>query len=496
MATVAYRVRLVLSAAHRKTEYSFASSFAPRIISACRVAHFTADQLIAALQPLALDGHIASCAHGVSTDTRTIEPGMLFVALRGERYDGHAFVQEAVARGACGLILDGSLRGQIPPQPVPIVWVRDTLVALGDLGRYHRRRFPIPVVGIAGSAGKTTTKDMTAHILAASGPVHRTPGNWNNLVGVPLTLLGIQPHHTAAVIELGTNHPGEIEQLCTIAEPTHGLITTIAEEHLEFFHSLDGVEQEETALFRWLAACGGSACVNLDDGRLARYAAELPSVVTFGASAEAMLQASFHFEAETLFPILTLQWNGTRVQARIQQPGFAVARCGIAAAAAAISVGMHVETVAAQLESYRPSSSHGYARMVVNTTNSGIIILNDCYNANPASMRCALETLAVYPTQGQRIAVLGDMRELGAASNAAHVEILGHAREHADVVIVLGEDMHRAAEALGGNGILRADDHSAAAALVQHLARPGDVVLVKGSRSLALEQVIALLDVR
>ncbi|GIV54809.1 MAG: UDP-N-acetylmuramoyl-tripeptide--D-alanyl-D-alanine ligase [Candidatus Kapaibacterium sp.] len=457
------------------------------------MALFTAHELVEALDPIACDGAEKNFSiEGVSTDTRTLEPGMLFVALRGERFDGHCFTQQAVERGAAALVLEVTRQHELPQHPVPTIWVRDTLGALGALARYHRRRFGIPVMAIAGAVGKTTTKDMTAHLLSAHGAVHKTPENWNNQVGVPLVLLGLRSYHTAAVIELGTNHPGEIEQLCRIVEPTHGLITTIAEEHLEFFGSLDGVEQEETALFRWLATSGGVACVNLDDLRLRRYHSMLPSVLTFGTTADAMLVASVRFEPQTLYPIVSLEWQGMRAEARIVQPGYAAALCAIAASAAAVSMGALLDVIAAQLAQYRPPPTHGYARMVVQSADGGMTILNDCYNANPASMRCALETLAAYPTNGRRLAVLGDMRELGAASPAEHRRILSFARERADALVLLGEDMHRAAIELGVPALL-ADDHARAAELVRQIGRPGDVVLVKGSRTLALEHVIALL---
>lgn len=457
------------------------------------MAQFTRDDLFAALQPVACDGLERIYVDGISTDTRTLQPGMLFIALRGERFDGHDFIKDAIERGAAALVLDVFFRNRIPLPRVPTLWVHDTLAALGDLARYHRRRFNIPVLAIAGAVGKTTTKDMAAHALSAEWTVHKTPGNWNNLVGVPLVLLGLESHHTAAVIELGTNHPGEIEQLCRIAEPTHGLITTIAEEHLEFFGSLDGVEQEETALFRWLAENGGTACVNLDDQRLSRYARQLPSALTFGSSAEAMLHATFTFEQATLYPIVHLHWQSERATVRIKQPGYAAAQCAIAATAAALSVGSSLAAIARQLELYRPSQAHGYARMVVQSVEGGITVLNDCYNANPASMRSALDTLAAYPTAGKRIAVLGDMRELGAASHAEHVNILRAATESADALILIGEDMHRAAESVGGYRLVRAINHNDAAMHIRKIARAGDVVLVKGSRSLELEKVIALL---
>lgn len=461
---------------------------------------FTREELSAAVNPLAADNFDAlDAVDGISTDSRTLRAGNLFVALRGERFDGHAFVADAIERGARALLLDASYRGTCAIRDMPTFWVGDTLTAYGDLARAHRRRFGIPVVAVAGAVGKTTTKDIAAHLLSERYTVHRTPRNWNNRIGVPHVLLGIEPTHTAVVVEIGTNCPGEIAELCRIAEPTHGIITAIAEEHLEFLGSLDGVEQEETALFRWLAIHCGMACVNLDDTRLARYAEFLPKVLTFGRDAAAQLRANFLLEPSTLFPIIELAFEGIHVQARLSHPGFGAAYCAVAASAVALGLGVELEAVAHGLETYRPVPTHGYARMQVEEGQGGIVILNDCYNANPASMRIALDTLSAYPAAQQRIAVLGDMRELGAATEAEHRAIVRYAVERASVVIVFGEAMEDAVRSLDGSCSCRvaiARSHAEAASIVRSLAGPGDAVLVKGSRSLMLEQLIALLRER
>ncbi|MCS7302799.1 MAG: UDP-N-acetylmuramoyl-tripeptide--D-alanyl-D-alanine ligase [Candidatus Kapabacteria bacterium] len=458
---------------------------------------FAAVDLSIALSPCAVDNlHTFTCT-SVSTDTRTLENGAVFIALQGERYDGHDFIPEAIARGASALVLDISRRGTVDTGSVPVFWVNSTLDALAHLARFHRRRFRIPIVAVAGSVGKTTTKDIAAHLLSSHFTVHKTPGNWNNAIGVPLTLLGIEEHHTIAVVELGTNHPGEIAHLCSIAEPTHGVITAIAEEHLEFLGSLDGVEEEETALFRWLTSVGGTACVNVDDERLRRYASVLPSVITFGTDHSAMLQAMIRFDRETLYPLLELQWQGQQVTACVHQPGGAAARCALAAAAVALSVGLSAEAIAHGLATYRPAAPHGYARMVVQKAAGGITILNDTYNANPASMRSAIETLAVYPAR-RRIAVLGDMRELGAAEHAAHCAIIQYAAERVDALIVIGAAMERAVETLKETIRIPVDiarGHSDAARIIRSWTATGDAVLIKSSRSLELERIIPLLGI-
>ncbi len=456
---------------------------------------FTREELAAVLQPVASDNLAAlDVVEGISTDSRTLRAGNLFVALRGERFDAHAFVADAIERGARAFVLDASYRGHCAIGDAPTFWVVDTLTAYGDLARAHRRRFGMPVIAVAGAVGKTTTKDIAAHLLAERFTVHRTPGNWNNRVGVPHVLLGIEPVHTAVVVEIGTNRPGEIAELCRIAEPTHGVITAITQEHLEFLGSLDGVEQEETALFRWLAEHGGHSCVNLDDSRLARYAEHLPHVLTFGHNDAAQLRARFVLDSTTLFPLIELAFEGTHVQATLSHPGYGAAFCAIAASAVALSLGVDLEAIAHRLGTYRSTAPHGYARMQVEEGQGGITILNDCYNANPASMRAALDTLSAYPTAQQRIAVLGDMRELGAATAAEHRAIVEYAAERAGAIVAIGEAMENAVHLLDGSlpcTVAIARSHSEAASIVRSLARPGDVVLVKGSRSMMLENVIA-----
>jgi UDP-N-acetylmuramoyl-tripeptide--D-alanyl-D-alanine ligase len=458
---------------------------------------FVRDELLAALEPVAVEnGEHLDCIEGVSTDTRTLWPGNLFVAFAGERFDGHTFVEDAIERGASALVLDVSRRGQYSIDRVPTIWVRDTLCAYGNLARAHRRRFSVPVVAIAGAVGKTTTKDIAAHLLTERYIVHRTPGNWNNRVGVPHVLLGIKPEHTAVVVELGTNRPGEIAELCRIAEPTHGVITAIAEEHLELLGSLDGVEQEETALFRWIGNHGGIACINRDDERLTRYVELLPMHVTFGFHPSSQLQATFTFDPQTLFPILSLAFEGMQVSATLAHPGYGAAFCAIAASALALSVGLDLETIAHGLNTYQPAPPHGYARMLVEAGDGGIVILNDCYNANPASMRAALETLAAYPTRGKRIALLGDMLELGDATSVAHRSVLSKAVERADAIVVLGEAMVEAMRSMDGSiagKVVVAQSHSEAASIIRSMAGQRDVILVKGSRSMMLERVIELL---
>ena len=429
--------------------------------------------------------------HGVCTDSRTIAPSNIFIALRGETFDGHDHVAQALANGAvcCGVeqafydAADPELQGRCIPVP-------DTLHLLGSFAWYHRRRFDIPIVAIAGAAGKTSTKDLTAHVLAQSMRVLKTQANFNNRIGTPLTLLQLTDAYDVAVIEIGTNQPGEIETLAAMVQPTHGLITNIEKEHLEQLIDLDGVEREETALFDWLADTAGTALVNFDDERLQKYAVHNPRYISFALDVPAMLRPGVEF-GSTLRPTMHIVQGDYTFRATMKSTGLAAARNAVCAMAVAFALRIDAVHVKQGLESYEPALGHGYARMVVQQVG-GFVVLNDCYNANPASMKLALQTLQRYPAP-MRVAVLGDMRELGAAEDLEHQAILDMATQCADLVIVMGSAFRLASQILDHSHVLVCETHAGCAHAVQEHATAGAVVLVKGSRGLAMEHVITAL---
>lgn len=448
-------------------------------------ASFTRADLLAALGPAA--DHLASSlvVTGVSTDTRSIEPGNVFVALVGEKFDGHDHVNEAFAKGALLAIVQYA-HGSTDRTVV----VEDTLHALGSLAWYHRRRFHIPVVAIAGASGKTSTKELTAHVLSQRYQTLRTQANYNNQVGTPLTLLCLNDQHEAAVIEIGTNEPGEIERLSAMVQPTHGLITTIGPEHLEKLIDLDGVEKEETALFDYLHDHGGLMLVNVDDDRLRTYdhgGRMVGRVITFGLDYPADLRPTVSFDSN-LHPTIHLVKDEITFRAPMHTVGLASALNATAAIAVGWSLSLTAEQLKRGLESFQPPAAHGYARMVVEHVGS-TTILNDTYNANPQSMLIALQTLARYPGT-RRLAVVGDMRELGDAAASEHDTLLAEAVMHADLVIVMGEECVAAAERANHPHVLVCDTHRACADLIRDNACDGCVVLVKGSRGMRMEQVI------
>ncbi|MBK9249151.1 MAG: UDP-N-acetylmuramoyl-tripeptide--D-alanyl-D-alanine ligase [Ignavibacteria bacterium] len=427
-------------------------------------------------------------SRGVSTDTRSLVSGNIFVALHGEIFDGHEKIDDAIANGAALVVIDNKAiadKLSTEHKSYPHILVPNTLHALGQLARFHRNRFTIPIVAIAGASGKTSTKDLTAHVLSEKFSTLKTSANYNNQIGVPLTLLQLTHEHQAAVIEIGTNEPGEIEILSRITAPTHGLITNIGKEHLEKLIDLDGVEHEETALFRYLHDSNGIALVNLDDERLKKYRDHSSTTRSFGMDSSAEIAVSVHFTYE-LHPILSFT---SRFEVELEAFGYAAALNAMAAVAVGVTLGMTNAELQRALESFEQPPAHGYGRMNVEQVHD-IIILNDCYNANPDSMRIALKTLALYPARGRRIAILGDMRELGAAATEEHLSLISDAEACTDILLILGEEMLRAAAQLINSNSIFMNSKQECINFIRTNQAEGDVVLVKGSRGMAMEDII------
>ncbi len=430
--------------------------------------------------------HLPEWTVGVSTDTRTLVSGNIFIALKGEQFDGHDVLEIACEKGAVLLILERSYCGKLSTriESYPHIVVENTLSALGRLAEFHRNRYDIPIIAIAGAAGKTSTKDLTAQVLSQKLLTLKTEANFNNQIGVPLTLLQLTSDHEAAVIEIGTNQPGEIEILSRICSPTHGLITNIGKEHLEKLVDLDGVEREETELFRALSKKNGKILVNMDDERLCNYATDYPHAITFGIHRKAMVHASLQFNSQ-LQPILFFDENTVAIQ--MQTIGLAAGYNAIAAAAVGFSIGMNTEEIRLGLESFTVPEAHGYGRMNVESIGTWTLI-NDCYNANPESMSIALQTLKLIPTNGKRIALLGDMRELGAAAANEHQTIIAEAIHNADSVIVIGDEMIAAASKFPT--VQKISSKKECVYALRSLITKDDVLLVKGSRGMKLEDII------
>ena len=445
---------------------------------------------------------------GVSTDTRSLKKGELFLAIRGENFDGHDFIAQAAEKGAAAAVVSTAWyrMNREREHPLPLVVTGDTLEAYGAIAADHRSRFDIPVIAVAGSAGKTTTKDMITAVLSKKYTVLSTQGNLNNRIGVPSMLLRLAPEHQVAVIEIGTNMPGEIAALCRAVRPTHGVITNIGREHLELLGSVEGVAEEEGALFNRLAEHGGTAFVNADDPMLAGMAEGLPKKILYGTAKRADYRMKVGRLNEEAAPVLEITNNRRKGEnpfpVQLNTPGKHTAHNALAAAAVGLALGVPKSKVVAALQEYRPKSGPrgGYARLALVRLPDGGRILNDTYNANPDSMLVALKTLEGIRIgrKGIRIAVLGDMAELGNHAAPEHEEIgrIIAATRKIDVVMFFGRYMRRAYEAIAG-----ADGQAGVTSfffrkkekllrVLLHLRGPEDVVLVKGSRSMAMEEIV------
>ena len=417
----------------------------------------------------------------VNTDTRTVAAGNLFVALRGERFDAHEFLADAVAKGATALVVSDPKAAAT--LGVPAFVVSDTTVALGLLGRYRRRAWGRTIVAVAGSNGKTSTKELTSAALGTRLSVYATRGNLNNHVGVPLTLLAIPDDADVAVVEIGTNHPGEVAALRAFVEPDVAIVTSIGEEHLEGLGDLAGVLREESAVFSGVGVAIVPAA-QPEVGEAARTLAQ--STVSAGLDAGDIRPDTWSISPDGAG---VLRFGGVEVRPPLR--GEHNLRNAMLAVAVARSLGISIEDAAA-----------GIARTPALPMRSAWVeigrftVINDAYNANPASARESLRMLAALETTRQRVAILGSMLELGAAGAALHDEIANLAlRGPAQIIAGVGE-FARALTAAASNDsriITAADAPDLWPAISQRLA-PDAVILLKGSRGTRLERLIPLIE--
>ena len=435
---------------------------------------------------------------GISTDSRTLSPGELFVALTGENFDGHQFVEEAASKGAASVVvaLDNAERLDTKGLRIPVIGVSDTLRAFGDLASYWRSLHSIPVVAITGSNGKTTTKEMVAAILSRSWKVLKNHGTFNNLVGVPLTLLQLDNSHEAAVVEMGMNQPGEIERLTEIVQPNLGMITNIQAAHLEGMGDLDSIQRAKGGLFAGMKPTG-TIVVNRDDPRVSREAAAFSGrQVRFsskGDPAEVRLEKVHGVNGDGSHFLLRLAEEPLEI--RLPVIGLHHIKNAVAAAAVAWALNLPTSTIGAALDNFQPVDK----RMEVVTLPGDIHLINDTYNANPGSMAAALETLMQVRQQGRAFAILGDMLEMGKDSSSLHRQV-GRiaAKEGVDHLFAMGKQASHllagAAEAgMAREQLTEGGDHEEIATLIHGLLGAGDWVLVKGSRGMRMEKVVEAL---
>jgi UDP-N-acetylmuramoyl-tripeptide--D-alanyl-D-alanine ligase len=428
----------------------------------------------------------------LSIDTRSMRAGDIFVAIRGERHDGHAYVAAALRNGASFCVVDRTWyerRGEALAD-APLFVVRDTVVALGEIARAQRLRFPIPVIAVTGSNGKTTTREMIVAVLRQAFPVLRAEGNRNNHLGVPLTLLRLAPAHRAAVVEMGTNQPGDIAYLCSVALPTHGLITNIGHAHLERLKSPAGVAREKTVLFRSLPP-SGVAFLNEGDPLLRRSVPRHIRTIRYGTDAACdVVLAGVEVDGEGRPTLRIRAPRYARKELRIALKTVGMHTAYNALAAVAVGLFFHVPgpAIIRALEAYRSFEK----RMQVLRAN-GLRILDDTYNANPESCLAALDTLAAMKSAAGKTAILGDMLELGAESRRAHERVGRHAaRARIQTLLTVGRHARHISSAASG-ARLRKRHFATKDALLRALplfVQPGDTLLVKGSRGMRMEEVV------
>jgi UDP-N-acetylmuramoyl-tripeptide--D-alanyl-D-alanine ligase len=433
--------------------------------------------------------------HGIVVDSRCVQPGDLFIAMVGASMDGHTFIPHALKKGAAGLIVNRSPDDMRLPPDVPVMFVENTHQALWDLAKAYRKKMNPTVIGITGSVGKTTTKDMTAAVLETKFSVLKTKGNLNTEVGLPLTLFQLEEHHQVAVLEMGMRGEGQISQLASIAEPTIGIITNIGETHIELLGSIENIAKAKGELLDALPE-DGVAILNGDDPWCRKLAENLRCrIYFFSAQGEGDVNAEevinlkdqgfsfFAVSGERRFPV------------HVRVPGLHNLENALAAVTTGLVFGADPENISRGLALFESSKM----RMDI-IRREDFIIINDAYNASPRSMAAALEVLADMKDKGRTVAVLGDMLELGSREEAGHREVGEKvAAAGLDLLISVGKRGRLIGEAAGEAGmkpdkINICNDNEEALSVLREQLQQGDVILVKGSRGMAMEEIVTALE--
>lgn len=416
----------------------------------------------------------------VSTDTRTLQPGDLFVALTGPNFDGHDFIATAKEKNAAAALVSKQI-----PSEIPILHVEDTRKALGKMAKFHRNQFDLPIVAITGSCGKTTTKTMVSSILSQKASTLSALKSLNNDIGVPLTLLRLTPEHKYAVIEMGANHPGEIHYLTHIARPFVAMVNNVAPAHLEGFGSVKGVASAKSEIFEGLVD-GGYAVINADDeyASFMHDRARGNNIITYGIQNPADIYARNVLLDESGYPNFTLIRGNEKIEVTLTVLGEHNVMNALAAAAVSTALGLDLQTIKSGLENMEPVDM----RLIRREGKNGSVIFDDTYNANPLSFDAALRVLA--RNKGDKILVIGDMGELGSNADKYHQEIGLKAKNLGiNKLYAVGNFTRLAVEAFGTRARHFTSHEFLITALLDSLA-PGVAVLVKGSRKAQMETVV------
>ncbi len=462
---------------------------------AARWGEITIGEIVAAMGGIQISGSPDRAAQGLSTDSRTMVPGHLFLALKGERYDGHDFLGEAVIGGAGGLIVEaGRPIGEgLPDDNLAVITVSSTLKALGDLASWWRKEWGGTVIAITGSNGKSTTKEMAATILSLKAKTMKSPGSFNNLIGLPLSILGLEPDHELAVLEMGMNEVGEIARLTRIAGPDIGVITNVASAHLEGLNDLEGVAAAKGELLREMST-RSTAILNGDDEFTRGLASTFKGqTVTFGLSPANRVRVEDIRRVGSSAQSFAIRIDGERVPATIHLPGVHNVLNALAGAAIAWRVSLPGELIARGLEEFRPLKG----RFQILELKGGIRVIDDTYNSNPSSLGAAIQTIEGLKEKGQGLVVgLGEMLELGVDTPQYHfdagkrIAVMG-----TRFLAVLGEHGHQVIEGAQKEGMVpeqtfHASDHAEMIEAIKANVREGDIVFLKGSRRIGLEKVV------
>jgi len=456
---------------------------------------FSIEEVLRATGGRLIQGGKGVLFQGISTDSRKVGQGELFIALKGTCFDGHQFVLEALKKKAGGVVIEEDKVGDIRwngHRSKAVIAVKDTLRALGDLAHDRRRKYRTPVVALTGSNGKTTTKEMISACLETTFPLLKTMGNLNNLVGLPQTLLNLTEKERVVVLEMGMNVPGEIRRLTEIAEPDVGLITNIQKVHIEGMGSIERLEEEKGELFRRMRQ-DGTILVNQDDPRVIHQAREFSGQrITFGIENPSDVMAKEIQLRGAQGTSFTLILEGELVEIVLPLLGRHFVPNALSAVAAASLFGIELKKIKEALEHFQPFPM----RMEIVHLGGEKTLINDAYNANPQSMGLALETLSEVKGGGRAIAVLGDMLELGDFAEEAHQQMGQKVRELSiDLLLTVGEWAPVIAESAIRHGfpLERAkvvESHPEAISILKQWIQEGDWILVKGSRGMRMEKIV------
>lgn len=442
------------------------------------------EEFIAAQKPLR--AVTATCHHGdaiftaVSIDSRTLNEGELFVALRGERFDAHDFIQDAIAKKPCALLVERFF----PEVKLPQLVVNDSLLALGQIAAFNRSLFARPVIAITGSSGKTTVKTLLAGILAECGPTHATKGNFNNHVGVPLTLLQLEAHHEFAVIEMGASGPAEIEYLCSLAQPQIAMVNNVMAAHIQGFGSLQGVARAKGEIYAALPTTG-IAVVNMDDRFAPDWLAALTKRRVIRVSFQNTKADCFAQDIQTSANSLefAISLNNQVMQVSLNAQGEHNVRNALMAAACASAVGADLQKIKQGLANFAPVAGRMSRHIGIND----VALIDDSYNANPGSVRAAIDVLA---QKKHSVLVLGDLGELGPEAPQLHAELGEYARsKKVKHLFTVGNLSENAATAFGA-GAEHFSDKTSLVAHLKTIANKKTTILIKGSRNAAMDTVV------